>query len=117
MLGCMEIYDGASTGATETRRWLTTVLRPVGLLDRAGLDQMGRALGILAACSDMVVIDLTAATVTSPQALARTLIAPSVSLDKAGRCLLLRGVPPQVRVELDRAAAPVVALAEDALPA
>jgi hypothetical protein len=116
MLEDMEAYDPADLGVPETRHWLTTVLRPVGLLDRSGLERLGLALGILVACSDMVVIDLTAATVTSPQALARTLMAPSVKLDQAGRCLLLRGVPPQVRAELDRAAAPVVALAEDTLP-
>jgi hypothetical protein len=113
----METNDGASPRASETRRWLTTVLRPVGLLDRSGLDRMELALGILTACSDMVVIDLTAATIDSPQALARALMAPSVKLDKAGRCLLLRGVPQQVRAELERASAPVITLAEDALPA
>lgn len=117
MLGRMETYDEIDLVVPETRRWLTTVLRPVGLLDRSGLDRIALALAILAACSDMVVIDLTAATVTSPQALARTLEAPSIQLDQAGRCLLLRGVPAQVRAELDRAAVPVIALAEDALPA
>jgi hypothetical protein len=113
----METYDADNRVVPETRRWLTTVLRPVGLLDRSGLDRMELALGILATCSDMIIIDLTAATVASPRALARTLMAPSVKLDQAGRCLLLRGVPPQVRAELDRAAAPAIALAEDALPA
>jgi hypothetical protein len=117
MLGRMETYDPANLVTPEIRHWLTTVLRPVGLLDQSGLDQVGLALAILATCSDMVVIDLTAATVTSPQALARTLAGPSVELDRAGRCLLLRGVPARVRAELDRAALPVIALAEDALPA
>ena len=117
MLGDMETYDTENFVAPETRRWLTTVLRPVGPLDQSGLDRVSLALAILAACSDMVVIDLTAATVTSPQALARILAAPSVELDRAGRCLLLRGVPARVRAELDRAALPVIALAEDALPA
>jgi hypothetical protein len=110
----MEIHDVTERAVPETRRWLTTVLRPAGLLDRPGLDRVALVLGILAACSDMVVIDLTAATVTSPDGLARTLAAPAAELDQAGRCLLVRGVPPQVRAELDRAAVPVVALADDA---
>jgi hypothetical protein len=84
------------------------------MLNRPGMDQVARALTILAACSDMVVIDLTAATVTSPHALARTLAGPAAELDHAGRCLLLRGVPPQVRAELDRAAVPAITLADDA---
>jgi hypothetical protein len=117
MLGHMETYDTADLVVPETRRWLTAVLRPAGLLDQFGLDRVGLALGSLAACSDMVVIDLTAATVTSSHALALTLAAPAVELDRAGRCLLLRGVPARVRAELDRAAVPVIALAEDALPA
>jgi hypothetical protein len=109
--------DGAELAVPETRRWLTTVLRPAGLLDGPGLDEVARALGILAACCDMVIVDLSAATVTSPNALALTLMPPAVELDHAGRCLLLRSVPPQVRAELDRAAAPVITLADDARPA
>jgi hypothetical protein len=113
----METFDAANLVVPETKRWMTTVLRPVGRLDRSELDRVGLALGILAACSDMVVIDLTAAAVISPRALARTLSAPSVKLDQAGRCLLLRGVPAHVRAELGRAAVPVIVLAEDARPA
>lgn len=113
----METYDAAGHAVPDTRRWLTTVLRPAGLLDRPGLDRFALVLGILAACSDMVVIDLTAATVTSAQGLAQTLAAPAAELDHAGRCLLVRGVPPQVRAELDRAAVPAIALADDAQPA
>jgi hypothetical protein len=112
----METDDAADLVVPETKRWMTTVLRPVGPLEESGLERVGMALSILAACSDMVVIDLTAATVTSPKALARTLAGPSARLDKEGRCLLLRGVPSQVRAELDRAAVPVITLADDALP-
>jgi hypothetical protein len=113
----METYDAADRVVPETRRWLTAVLRPAGLLDRSGLDRVGLALAILATCSDMVVIDLTAATVTSSRDLAQILVAPAVELDQAGRCLLLRGVPARVRAELDSAAVPAITLADDALPA
>ena len=110
----METYDAADRVVPETRRWLTAVLRPAGLLDRPGLDRVGLALAILATCSDMVVIDLTAATVTSSRDLAQILVAPAVELDQAGRCLLLRGVPARVRAELDSAAVPAITLADDA---
>ena len=105
--------DGADLAVPDTRRWMTTVLRPAGLLDRPGLDRVALVLAILATCSDMVVIDLTAATVVSPHALARTLLAPAIELDQAGRCLLLRGVPRPVRAELDRVVVPAVTLADD----
>lgn len=104
---------GADLVLPETRRWLTTVLRPAGMLDRPGLDRVALALSVLAACSDMVVVDLTAATVVSPGALARTLMAPAEELDRAGRCLLLRGVPRQLRADLDRAIAPAITLSDD----
>ncbi|MCW2936271.1 MAG: hypothetical protein JWM19_7233 [Actinomycetia bacterium] len=116
MLAYMETYDAADLVVPETRRWLTAVLRPAGLLDQSGLDRVGLALAVLATCSDMVVIDLTAATVTSSRDLAQILVAPAVELDQAGRCLLLRGVPARVRAELDRAAVPVITLADDGLP-
>ncbi len=114
MLGHVDSYETTKFPVPETRRWLTTVLRPAGLLNRSGLDQVAQALTVLADCSDMVVIDLTAAIVTSSHALAQTLAAPATQLDRAGRCLLLRGVPPQVRAELDRAAVPAITLADDA---
>jgi hypothetical protein len=113
----MDTYDATELVVPETRRWLTTVLRPAGLLDQRGLDRVALVLGILAVCSDMVVIDLTAATIISPHGLAQTLATPAVTLDRAGSCLLLRGVPAQVRAELDRAAVPAITLADDARPA
>jgi hypothetical protein len=96
----------------QTRRWLTTIVRPVGTLDRSGVDQVRMAISVLATCSDMVVVDLSAARVAAPRGLAVTLLEPAMELDRAGRCLLLRGVPPQLRAELDRAAVPAITLAD-----
>jgi hypothetical protein len=109
----------AATGraAPQTRRWLTTIVRPVGTLDRCGVDRVSLALAILATCSDMVVVDLSDVRVASPGRLAAALLEPAAALDRAGRCLLLRGVPPQLRAELDRAAVPAIALAEAPEPA
>jgi hypothetical protein len=101
----------------ETRRWLTTIVRPAGTLDRSGVDQVGLAIRILAACSDMIVVDLSAARVAAPRVLAIALLQPAAELERAGRCLLLRGVPPQLRVELDRAAVPAITVADVPEPA
>ena len=96
----------------QTRRWLTTIVRPAGTLDRSGVDQVGAAIRVLAACSDMVIVDLSAARVAAPRGFAVTLLEPAVVLDRTGRCLLLRSVPPQLRAELDRAAVPAITVAD-----
>jgi hypothetical protein len=110
------IIDSRSTAEVEEDGWLTTVLRPAGTLNRPALDRLSRALTTLAASSDMVIVDLTAAHVAAPGALARTLHAPAVELQQPGRCLLLIGAPPDLLAELDRAAVRVAVL-DDAPPA
>jgi hypothetical protein len=104
---------GAALGE---RGWLTTILRPAGPLDQSGIRRLAEALSALAASSDIVVVNLTAAEVGSPRALARYLRAPALRFELAGRCLLLIGASPGLTAELDRAAVPVVTLADDALP-
>jgi hypothetical protein len=90
--------------------WLTTTVRPAGPLDGAALARISEALGLLQPSSDMVVIDLTAADVLDPRALARHLRAPARRFDQADRCLLLVGASPGLMAELRRAAVPVVIL-------
>ena len=90
--------------AAEPAGWLTVIARPAGALDRA-------ALGQLAASSDMVIVDLTAADVHSPRALARDLRTPARSFEQAGRCLLLVGASAELAAELDHAHVPVITLA------
>ena len=104
---------GAALGQ---RGWLTTILRPAGPLDQSGIRRLAEALGVLAASSDIVVVNLTAAEVSSPRALARSLRAPALRFELAGRCLLLVGASSGLAAELDRAAVPVVTLAADTLP-
>ena len=106
----------AEVSALGQRGWLTAVLRPAGPLDEPGLRRLTEALGALAASSDMVIVDLTAADVSSPHTLARRLRAPALRFQLAGRCLLLVGASPALAEELDRAAVPVVTLAASALP-
>ncbi len=96
--------------------WLTTVLRPAGELGPAALGRLSAALSHLAASSDMVIVDLTAADVGNPRTLAMSLRAPAREFDRTGRCLLMRGVSPRLAAELDRAAVPVITLGADAVP-
>jgi len=97
--------------------WLTTILRPAGTLDQAAARRLGATIGHLAAASDMVIVDLSAADVHGPRALALALREPATAFERASRCLLVIGAPAALTAELDRAAVPVVTLAADALPA
>jgi hypothetical protein len=103
--------------AREQVGWLTTILRPAGSLDRSALHRLSESLGHLAACSNMVIIDLTAADVVNPRTFARDLLSPALAFEQAGRCLLLVGASPKLTAELDRAAVPIVTLAAEAMPA
>ena len=96
--------------------WLTAILRPAGALDGPAAGRLCESLGHLAACSDMVMVNRTAASVSCPRALARRLLAPARRFDQAGRCLLVIGAPAELAEELERNAVPVVTLAADALP-
>jgi hypothetical protein len=91
--------------------WLTTVLRPAGMLNQPALNRLGEALAHLATTSDMVIVDLTAVK-AAPQALAKTLQAPAIELQQPGKCLLLIGAPADLMAELDRAAVSVAVLDE-----
>ena len=106
----------AGSTAREQVGWLTTTLRPAGPLDRPTLRRLAESLGHLAACSNMVIIDLSAVDVGSPRVFAREILAPAVAFEQAGQCLLLVGASPKLTAELDRIAVPVVTLAADALP-
>jgi hypothetical protein len=106
----------AGVTAREQDGWLTTILRPAGSLDERALHRLSESIGHLTTCSNMVIIDLTAADVGNPRAFARDLLAPASAFEGAGRCLLLLGASPKLTAELDRAAVPVSTLAADALP-
>ena len=103
--------------ATGEQAWLTAVLRPAGSLDRAAVRRLGAALSQLAAASDMILVDRTAADIHNPRALAQALSGPAADFERAGRCLVVVGASPALSAELDRAAVPVATLASDALPA
>jgi hypothetical protein len=104
-------------GTAGEQEWLTIILRPAGSLDHAAVRRLGTALGHLAAGSDMVIVDLTAAVVHSPRELALALREPARDFERASRCLLVLGASATLTAELDRAAVPVATLAADTLPA
>lgn len=108
--------DQAWENSLRTTRWVTTVLRVAGTLDEDALDRLSGVLEMLAMTCDMVVVDLAAATITSPRAVANGLRRPAVALDQAGRCLLLRGAPPELEREVSRATIPAVSVAADTGP-
>ena len=102
--------------AAELSGWLTTILRPAGALDDLALGKLRDALAPQAASSDMVIVDLTAAEISLPRALADSLRAPALDFEREGRCLLVVGASPDLARELDRAAVPVITLAANVLP-
>jgi len=113
-LECMsDPTQAASHPEAEASSWLTTVLRVAGTLDQSALDQLRPVLRLLALSCDIVILDLSAATVASPPAVARGLLPPAAELDRAGRCLLLRGASPELVAELSRARVPAVTLADE----
>jgi hypothetical protein len=105
-----------SAAVAGEQAWLTTILRPAGSLDQAAVGRLA-TLGRLTAASDMIVVDLTAADVRDPRALATALREPAAEFERAGGCLLVIGVSPALAAELDRAAVPALSLAGDAMPA
>src|ERR1700726_4694300 len=52
-----------ASAAADEGRWLTAILRPAGTLDKAALRGLSESLGYLAASSNMVIVDLTAAVI------------------------------------------------------
>jgi hypothetical protein len=106
-----------AAGGADGPAWLTTVLRPAGSLDRAAAGRLGPALHALAAASDLVLLDLSAAEVRNPRALAAALRAPAAAFAETGRCLLVTGADAALTAELERAEILALTVAGDALAA
>jgi hypothetical protein len=103
-------------GTAQSDAWLTTILRPAGELDRLATDRIAGTLSHLAECSDLAVLDLSAAQVASPQGFARRLSEPAAAFERGGRCLLILGASPALTAELDRAAVPAFTMDTAMLP-
>ncbi|MCW2672025.1 MAG: hypothetical protein JWP14_614 [Frankiales bacterium] len=71
--------------------WLTTTLRPAGLLDIEATERLGESLVALSTTCDLVVLDLSATAVADCALLASRMRGPSARLASEGGCLMLRG--------------------------
>ena len=113
-LECMtDPIEAASHPETEASSWLTTVLRVAGTLDQPALDQLRPVLRLLALSCVIVILDLSAATVASPPAVARGLLPPAAQQQAPSCPVKLRGASPELIAELSRAHVPAVTLADD----
>jgi len=81
--------------------WLTAELRPAGVLSGSAIDTFVENLMTLAEKANLVV-NLVAATVPKPAALARALRGPGRALSAPDRCLLLVGADEALLRELRR---------------
>ena len=82
--------------------WLTAMLRPVGELAGRAIDWFIDDLVSLAQRANIVVVNLVAATVPRPAALARALRRPGTMLSAPDRALLLVGADDELLSELRR---------------
>jgi hypothetical protein len=83
--------------------WLTTTLRPAGLLDIEATERLGESLLALSATCDLVVLDLSATAVADCDLLASRLRGPSARLAGEGGCLMLRGASEELLSALSTA--------------
>ncbi|HET6211427.1 MAG TPA: hypothetical protein VFE14_01000 [Micromonosporaceae bacterium] len=88
----------AATGNGDV--WLTAVLRPAGVLAGGAIDRFVDNLMAIADRANLVIVNLVAATVPKPAALARALRRPGRALSGPDRCLLLVGADEALLREL-----------------
>lgn len=86
--------------AHSDQMWLTTLLRPAGLLAGAAMSRFVEELTRLAEYTNIVVVNLVAAVVPDPAAFAEALREPGELLSGSDRCLLLVGAKPDLLTEL-----------------
>lgn len=96
--------------------WLTAVLRPAGVLSGGAIDRFVDNLMALAERANLVIVNLVAATVPTPAALARALRRPGAAMSAPDRCLLLVGADEALLREL-RAAGGEIATVRAPTPA
>lgn len=82
--------------------WLTAMLRPAGELAGRAIDRFIEDVMALAQRANIVVVNLVAATVPKPAALARALRKPGTVLSAPDRALLLVGADDDLLAELRR---------------
>jgi hypothetical protein len=80
--------------------WLTAMLRPAGELAGRAIERLVEDLTALAERANIVIVNLVAASVPTPAALAKALRGPGAMLTGPDRCLLLVGADPDLLREL-----------------
>lgn len=103
----------AQVTAEQRELWLTAVLRPAGALTGVAMDRLVGSLTALAENASLVVVDLAAAAVPEPDALARALRHPGSLLSGPDRCLLLVGADSDLLQALDRVGGQIATLDPD----
>jgi hypothetical protein len=93
--------------------WLTAMLRPVGELAGRAIEHFIDDLVDLASRANIVVVNLVAATVPSPLALARALRRPGAMLSAPDKALLLVGADEQLLSELRKIGGDVATMPAD----
>lgn len=88
--------------------WLTTTIRPAGLLDAATVDRLAESVAMLSTTCDLVVLDLSASAVAETDRLAAALRVPARRMTRQGGCLVLRGASEELLAAL--APAPLAAV-------
>jgi hypothetical protein len=83
--------------------WLTTTLRPAGLLDIDATKRLGASVTALSTTCDLVVLDLSATAVADCALLAAQLRGPAARLAGEGGCLMLRGASEELMGALSQA--------------
>ncbi len=94
--------------------WLTAMLRPVGELAGRAIDGFVDDLVALAQRANIVVVNLVAASVPSPVALAKALRRPGTMLSGPDKVLLLVGADATLLRELRRIGGDVASVASPA---
>jgi hypothetical protein len=82
--------------------WLTAMLRPAGELAGRAIDRFVDDIVSMAQRANIVVVNLVAATVPKPAALARALRRPGAMLSGPDQALLLVGADEDLLTELRR---------------
>ncbi len=82
--------------------WVTAMLRPAGELAGRAIECFVDEIMALAQRATIVIVNLVAATVPKPAALARALRRPGAVLSGPDRALLLVGADPDLLAELRR---------------
>jgi hypothetical protein len=102
--------DPSTTHDAAEPLWMTAMLRPVGVLTGAAIDRLADELSAVAAGANIVVVNLVAAEVPNPDALAEALRRPGEMLTGPDKCLLIVGAGADLLAALDRCGGEIAAI-------